>query len=182
MAVRKKIHKPGFVHFITFTICRWQSVFTEERYTDLIYKWFDYQRARYENRIHGYVIMPNHFHGLIYLSDKSPPINKLIQNAKRFLAYEIVHLHEEDGNEDVLRIFKENARMDKGAKHKVFEERYDSKVIDNGELYLQKLEYIHNNPCRSPWNLVELPEKYPHSSAGDYHGKRGGYGFVDKIW
>jgi REP element-mobilizing transposase RayT len=38
----------------------------------LIYKWFDYTKDNYGNKIHGYVIMPNHIHVLMYISNSSP--------------------------------------------------------------------------------------------------------------
>jgi len=110
MAVRDKTEfQAEQIYFITFTICEWQRVFTAEKYCNLIYKWFDYQKESYNNKIYGYVIMPNHFHGLIFVSEQSPPLSKLIQNAKRFLAYEIVRLLEEDKNEEILSIFSKNA-------------------------------------------------------------------------
>lgn len=169
MAVsRKTEYVAENIYFITFTICEWQRIFTKEKYFNLVYKWFDYQKENYNNKIHGYVIMPNHFHGLLFLSNKSPEIGKLIQNAKRFLAYEIVKLLKEDGKIETLEIFKKNARIKKGAKHKVFERRYDSKMIDDEKMYYEKLNYIHNNPCNKGWHLAESPEKYEHSSASNY--------------
>jgi hypothetical protein len=32
----------------------------------------------------------------------------------------------------------------------------------------QKLDYIHHNPVRGKWNLVDDFAKYPHSSAAFY--------------
>ena len=46
----------------------------------------------------------------------------------------------------------------KGAKHKVFKDRFDSKEMVNSALYREKLNYIHNNPCTSKWRLAEKPE------------------------
>lgn len=168
MAVRKKQFVPNRVYFITFTICRWQKILRDNRYHSLFFKCFDYQKSRYDNKIHGYVIMPNHFHCLIHISKKSPPISKLIQNAKRFLAYDIVKLLEDDKNEKALSIFRSDAQRKKGAKHKVFEERFDSKIIENADLFREKLNYIHNNPCKEPWCLADAPEKYRPSSASNY--------------
>ena len=34
---------------------------------------------------------------------------------------------------------------------------------------IQKLDYIHNNPCAGKWNLADCPENYVHSSAGFYY-------------
>jgi len=176
MAVRDKTEfQAEQIYFITFTICEWQHVFIEEKYCDLIYKWFDYQKKEYGNKIHGYVIMPNHFHGLIFVSEQSPPLSKLIQNAKRFLAYQIVKYLQEDKKDTLLLKFSKKAQREKGAKHKIFEERYDSKVMDSEKIYFEKLAYIHNNPCAKGWNLSELPEKYQHSSAKNYILGKGFY-------
>lgn len=181
MSLRNRNFSPNQIYFITFTICKWQKVFTEEKYINLIYKWFNYQRENYKNKIHGYVIMPNHFHGLIYISDKSPNISKLIQNAKRFLAYEIVKLLEEDNKIEVLKIFKENANSKKGSKHKVFEDGFDSKCVIDEFIFREKLNYIHNNPCNKGWNLVDFPEKYCHSSISNYNEDKSVYGNIDVL-
>jgi putative transposase len=41
----------------------------------------------------------------------------------------------------------------KGQKYKVFEESFDAKSIDNQKFFLQKLNYIHLNPCLPPGRL-----------------------------
>ncbi|QQS58735.1 transposase [Candidatus Peregrinibacteria bacterium] len=176
MATRNKTEfEANNIYFITFTICEWQKILTSQKYFDLFYEWFDHQKEKYQNKIHGYVIMPNHFHGLIYISDKSPPIPKLIQNAKRFMAYKISKYLLEDNKQDILELFSQAARREKGARHKVFEDRYDSKIMSNADLYHQKLNYIHNNPCKPPWNLADTPERYTHSSALNYEKGIGHY-------
>ena len=35
-------------------------------------------------------------------------------------------------------------------------------------VFIQKLNYIHYNPVKDPWNLVQNPEDYKNSSAGFY--------------
>ena len=62
-------------------------------------------------------------------------------------------------------LFAYKARRDKGAKHKVFEDSFDAKIIENANLFIEKLKYIHNNPCKKPWCLADAPEKYAWSSA-----------------
>ena len=43
----------------------------------------------------------------------------------------------------------------------------------------QKLEYIHHNPEKWKWNLVEDFTRYEHSSAGFYElGNRGNFDVV----
>ena len=36
------------------------------------------------------------------------------------------------------------------------------------EVFIQKLNYTHNNPINYPWNLVQHPEEYKYSSAKFY--------------
>ncbi|HQY22126.1 MAG: transposase [Ignavibacteria bacterium] len=168
MATRIRDFTPERIYFITYTIYKWKNIFISEKYFNLIYKWFDYMKEHYDNKIHGYVIMPNHLHLLLYISHHSPDVSKLIQNAKRFQAYEIVDFLEEDNRKDLLKIFSEAAEIQKGAKHKVFKDRFDSKEMVNSDLYREKLNYIHNNPCTPRWRLAEKPEDYKHSSASNY--------------
>lgn len=156
------------IYFITFTILWWKDIFVNDKYCNLIYKWFDYMKIEYWNKIHWYVIMPNHFHWLIYFSNKSPNISKVIQNAKRFLAYWIVKYLEEDKRNDILKIFEDSTYTKSNAKHKVFRDHYDSKLIESYKFFLQKLEYIHNNPCAKHWNLSNSPENYKYSSTSNY--------------
>ena len=88
MAVRNKTpFMANEIYFITFTILGWKHIFISDKYCDLVYKWFDYMKERYNNKIYGYVIMPNHVHLLLYISDKSSKLPVLIFNGKKFLAF-----------------------------------------------------------------------------------------------
>lgn len=175
MATRYKIFQTNEIYFITFTILGWKKIFISDDYYSLVYKWFDYIKEKYDNKINGYVIMPNHIHCLIKTSEKSPIIPKLIQNAKRFLAYQIVNKLKDGNQSGYLKFFAENAEVKKGAKHKIFTDSYDSLIIQSNKLFLEKLNYIHKNPCQEKWQLVENPEDYKHSSAGNYILDKGFY-------
>ncbi|MFH0856357.1 MAG: transposase [bacterium] len=168
MAVRYKYFISNQTYFITFTILGWKNIFTNDKYRNLVYKWFDYMRDRYDNKIYGYVIMPNHIHLLVHITDKSPKISVLIQNAKRFLAYQIINFLEEEENLELLNYFKKYARVKDGAKHKVFEDKYDSLLIQGDKIFIEKLNYIHNNPCSKKWMLADNIANYKYSSAANY--------------
>ena len=175
MAVRNKTpFIADEIYFITFTIFGWKKIFLDNTYCDLIYKWFDYGKEKYNNRVHGYVIMPNHIHVLMRISQSSPEISKLIFNAKRFLAYGIRDLLQKEDKRDLLDFFAENKNKPK-ANYRIFEPRYDSLIIQTEKFFLQKLNYIHNNPCQEKWNLAMKPEDYRHSSAANYIIGKGRY-------
>ncbi len=101
MAVKYKYFIPNQTYFITFTILGWTKIFTNDKYCGLVYKWFDYMRENYGNKIYGYVIMPNHIHALIHTTDKAPKLSIFIANAKRFLAYQIIAFLEEDDKKEI---------------------------------------------------------------------------------
>jgi REP element-mobilizing transposase RayT len=174
MSVREKIFVPNQVYFLTFTILAWRKIFTNDKYCSLVYKWFDYAKENYGNRLYGYAIMPNHIHCLLLITDKSPVPAKLIQNAKRFLAYQIVRQLKADGQQQLLSFFAA-AKTKKGAKHKIFENNYDILPIQSRKIFLEKLNYIHNNPCQEKWSLTDKPETFKYSSAANYFNGQGVY-------
>ena len=176
MATRERDFTPERIYFITYIIYKWIQIYTEEKYFYLVYKWFDHMKQHYGNKVHGYVIMPNHLHLLLYISERSPDVSKLVQNAKRFQTYGIIDYLLLDKKTDLIKIFTEKAETKKVAKHKVFKGRFDSKEMVNSDLYREKLNYIHNNPCTPRWRLAEAPEDYRHSSASNYIK---GYGIYD---
>ncbi len=175
MARRNRIFIPNETYFITFTILGWRNIFVQDKYCDLIYSWFEYIREKYSNSIYAYVIMPNHIHLLLKVSDKSPNLSVLMMNAKRFLAYGIVKILKEDNKMELLQYFSQNARKNTGAKHKLFEDRFDSLIIQSEKFFLEKLKYIHKNPCNKHWRLADCPENYKYSSASNYILGKGVY-------
>lgn len=64
----------------------------------------------------------------------------------------------------------------RGKQHEIFEPSFDWKDCRSREFILQKLEYMHNNPCKGVWNLAASPIDYAHSSARFYLlGEEGAY-------
>ena len=134
-------------------------------------KWFEYLVSQ-KACLLGYVIMPNHFHGLIYVDENSEKtINQLVANGKRFLAYEIIKKLKEQNSDDLL-IKLESGRSKReivrGSKHVVFIPSFDGKLCFNREMVETKLDYIHKNPVKGKWKLVDDWVLYPYSSASFY--------------
>src|SRR4030095_17022382 len=58
--------------------------------------------------------------------------------------------------------------------HELWQGTFDVKEWRTEAFILQKLNYMHLNPCNEPWRLVEKPSDYEHSSAAFYQfGKQG---------
>jgi len=91
------------------------------------------------------------------------------------MAYEIIARLETAKQTEILNQLASavtEKEKSKGQKHKVFEESFDAKSIDNQKFFLQKLNYIHLNPVRNKWNLINEWREYEHSSAGFYELQR----------
>ncbi|WP_079689758.1 transposase [Ohtaekwangia koreensis] len=179
MSVRKEITEYSGIYFITFTCCQWLPLFEICNGYDSIYKWFDYLKRK-GHYITGYVIMPNHIHALLaFRNTQGQSINAIIGNGKRFIAYELIAKLKEQANDDILdklsSSVKKNERL-RGKLHEVFEPSFDWKECSSDKFLQQKLNYIHENPCRGKWNLVQQSQDYMHSSAQYYiSGNQGIY-------
>jgi REP element-mobilizing transposase RayT len=109
--------------------------------------------------------MPDHFH---FITDgKLTPSNSLRYlngvTAKRILD----HLKE---NELVscLNKLKQFTKKD-NYKYSVWEHHSDKNLLTSEPFFMQKVNYIHNNPVKD--GLVEQPEDYLYSSARIWSGK-----------
>lgn len=179
MSVRRAIKEYDGLYFITITCCRWHKLFDMTNGYDIVYKWFDYLKSK-GHFISGYVIMPNHIHCLIaFRNTKGQSINSIIGNGKRFMAYEIIKRLEEQGRTELLgelaSVVNDTDRR-RGKLHEVFEPSFDWKECISEKFIEQKLNYIHENPCRGEWNLASQPQDYLYSSAKYYiTGEQGIY-------
>ncbi len=123
--------------------------------------------------------MPNHIHVLIGLRNSGKNLNTIVGNGKRFIAYEIVNKLRAQGKEDLLKQMAEGVNdtdRKRGKLHEVWEASFDWKECNSKEMMMQKINYIHNNPCKGKWKLAESPVDYLHSSANYYvKGSQGIY-------
>ena len=178
MAVKRSIPYDSGVYFITFTCYNWIPLIDITNSYDLFYKWFDYLKQQ-GHFIVGYQIMPNHIHIIIAFRNTGKNINKIIGNCKRFLAYEVVDKLKEMGQTDLLKQLEQAVTASdkrRGKLHEVWEDSFDWKECNSWKMIVQKLDYIHNNPCIGKWKLVESPVEYVHSSAKYYlTGEQGRY-------
>lgn len=171
MATHTKHETKATAYFVTFTCFRWISLIQKAEAYPAFHKWFKYLIS-IQAKLLGYVIMPNHFHGIIYVEENSPKnINEIVANAKRFIAYYIIKTLEENKQESLFQeLFQSTSERDKnkGQKHKVFKSSFDAKELFNTDMLTVKLNYIHRNPCQGKWMLTDDFTKFEHSSASYY--------------
>ena len=170
MAIRFKHGDEFTMYFCTFTCYQWMYLFEKANAYDTVYKWFDSLNANNQHVL-VFVIMPNHLHVILYFPDAGYNLNKIIGNAKRFIAYEIIKRLKATNKNDLLKQLNEavtEREKKKGQIHKVFKDSFDAKEIYSEKFMLQKLLYIHHNPVNGKWNLATDYTLYEHSSIHFY--------------
>jgi putative transposase len=152
--------------FITSTIIDFHPVFKHDSDYQILIDNLNFYRHKFDMKLFGYVLMPNHYHFLVQLDNHQGQLSKFQQDFKKFTAKKILEKLYEESRFQELKIFEDAARNLPKQKHKVWMDRFDDEVIKSEKWFFQKLNYIHNNPLKA--GLVEQPEDWSYSSARNY--------------
>jgi putative transposase len=66
----------------------------------------------------------------------------------------------------------------KDRKYQFWERNSLSIDLWSPKVFMQKINYIHNNPTHVKWSLAKHPEEYKYSSAYFYHTGVDHFGFL----
>ena len=142
MPVRTSHSNQSSLYYIIFTCYNWLPLFQLTNAYDVVYKWFNYLQTEKNIKTTAYVIMPNHLHCILFFPTADFSLNKIIANAKRFMAYEIIKKLKENNQTEILQQLQSSVtekEKQKGQLHKVFEESFDAKSIDNKKFFYKSL-------------------------------------------
>jgi putative transposase len=158
--VTKRLHRyygTHALHFITSSCYRRQPELGSAWRRDLFVKILEETRSKYRFVVHGYVVMPEHFHLLITEPEVADPsvVMKVIK--ERF-------------SRRVNRRRKQAAVAQKVLWERVREPVWQKRFYDfnvwSACKHVEKLRYMHRNPVRR--GLVESPEQWKWSSFRAY--------------
>ncbi len=167
-AKRKSYIEIGEIFFWTATINNWQRLLENDAYKNVIIESLEYLSNKGKVDVFAFVIMPNHIHLIWRINEKNG--KETAQGSfLKFTAHEFKKmLKKEDNNKlDSYRVNAENKNYE-------FWQR-DSLAVHlfSREVAFQKLDYLHDNPCKAHWALVVDPADYLYSTAKFYlEGKK----------
>jgi putative transposase len=158
---------PAHLYFITTKAADYAHFFERDVMKRIILDALDSFRMQKRMRLYGFVIMPNHFHSMSQFSAEDP-IADVMRDLKRHVSDRLIRqLKAEQCYETLKAMAGKVSRPDKQA-YKVWEDGYSAKDVFSEDFLLQKMKYIHDNPCQLHWNLSLAPELYLWSSARFY--------------
>jgi hypothetical protein len=145
-------------------VIEWKHLFVTPEYALIPLNSLAWMQQQKRILLFAFVIMPSHLHAVI--KPVSLSIGTILQQFGSFTAHEMLKRLREDGDKDLLNLFRQQKR-DPRHKHSIWQD-IQAKNIYSMDVLQQKLEYIHQNPVAKKWNLVMDRADYPYSSAGYY--------------
>lgn len=114
-----------------------------------------------------FVIMPNHIH-LIAQPAANDPLSDVVRDFKKSAADRLIRQLKAENNQKAIEWLATQVERPDKQNYKVWEDGYNAKDVVSTEFLLQKMDYIHNNPCQPHWNLSTASVDYIWSSARFY--------------
>lgn len=151
------------LQFFTATILEWKNLLQKNEYQDIVIESLRFFKKEGSIIVYGFVIMPDHLQ-LIWQVQDGFEKEKIQMRMLKFTGQQMKFRLKE-----MNAIFPEEFKVNTGDREYQFWER-NALGIDlwNEKVFIQKLNYIHNNPVHPKWNLATSPENYKYSSAKFY--------------
>jgi putative transposase len=154
-------------HFMTCTVVAWLPIFNRPEAVEIIFdSWRFLQREGLD--LYGYVILDNHLHWIAAHDDLSRAAGRF----KSFTARRIIELLEQKHASTLLEqlaFYKLRHKIDQD--YQLWQEGSHPQAIEDDEMMIQKLEYMHNNPMSR--GFVDEAADWRYSSARNYAGRPG---------
>ncbi|SFO72786.1 REP element-mobilizing transposase RayT [Algoriphagus ornithinivorans] len=156
------------VHYVTFTVHQWVDVFSRKCYAEIFLESLKYCQLYKGLEVYAWVIMTNHCH--LIIQAKNNNLSDIIRDLRKYtskMIYKAIIENPKESRKKWLALtlsFKDHIWF--------WEKGYHGEEIFSNQFFEIKANYIHENPVRA--GIVEKPEDYLMSSAGDYLGIRKG--------
>ena len=155
--------KSYHAEFFTATILRWQKLLYDNNLKQIIIDSLHWLVTEKRCYVYAFVIMPNHIHLLWKIADGLE--REIVQGA--FLSF-TAHAFKKYLKQNNVSLLEEYHVDAKDRSYQFWQRTPMVKETWSEKFFLQKLNYIHQNPCQPHWMLAALPEDYKWSSAMFY--------------
>ena len=156
----RRFHDSGQSHFVTFSCYRRQANFINAAVYDLFPVCLEEMRRRFDMRVYGYVVMPEHVHLLL-----SEPEHGTLAEAIHYLKLSFAkRLRGRRVGAPGSPLFWANLGSEKWGSF--WQKRYYDRNVRDAREFEVKLRYLHRNPVKR--GLVKEPGDWKWSSFRHY--------------
>ena len=165
MSQQHYYYEGNHLHLLTASTYRRTRLFDSPLFKQIFIRNLDSLRIRLEFLLLGYVLMPEHFHLLIWPQAKANP-SCIIASLKERTAKNILKSLKQEAQSiwcrEMLDVVRLPPTVHDEATYRVWQRRFYDFNVWSDKKRLEKLDYMHANPVHR--KLVDSPEDCPRSS------------------
>ncbi len=177
----RRFHQSGDSHFITFSCYGRRPNFVNVAVYDLFALCLERMRRKFQMRVYGYVVMPEHVHLLL-----SEPGQGTLADAMHYLKLSFSKRLRSrracDPGSPLCApgsaLFWPNLSSEKP--HPFWQKRYHDRNVRDAHEFTVKLRYLHRNPVKR--GLVNDPRDWKWSSFRHYALRENGVVEIESEW
>jgi hypothetical protein len=159
---RYRIGDDGGIYFVTMSVVDWLPVFISEQTCRILTDSLNFCHEHKGLRVNAYVIMPTHFHAIVFLQRFDPEALKgTLNDFRKFTGRRLSEFCTEHMPRCFDRVLVAAAGGDRD--RRFWQPTLHPERIEGEAFYCQKLDYLHDNPRRK--GLVARGEHWRFSSA-----------------
>ncbi|HEV2499837.1 MAG TPA: transposase [Terriglobia bacterium] len=153
------------LHFLTASTYHRARLFDSNRFCQHFVLTLQQLRMQQNFRVIGWVLMPEHFHLLLWPSENADP-SAIMQSLKeRTAKFILAQLRRQSALSWCAKMLEKLAlpsTVHRPSTHRVWQRRFYDLNVWSPKKCAEKLDYMHANPLKR--GLVDSPEKWPWSS------------------
>jgi REP-associated tyrosine transposase len=161
------------VQFFTATLLKWIPLLNNDNFKQIIVESMAFLVEKKKCETYAFIIMPNHIH-MIWKIDSKFNREDVQRDFLKFTSQQF-RFDLQDKGLNILSEFEVNL---KDRKYQFWQRNPLSVDLFSREVIEQKLDYIHANPVKGKWNLVEDYVDYMYSSASFYEEGKSEFSFL----
>jgi putative transposase len=170
MARQRHFYGLNHLHYLTTSTYRRARLFDSDRFKRNFITVLGGLRAELGFRIVGYVLMPEHFHLLLWpteLANPSQIMQRLKEGTAKFVLKNLRQSLHFAWCRTMLERLKLPSTVHDQAHFRVWQRRFYDMNVWSEKKRLEKLNYMHGNPVKR--RLVSSPDQWPWSSFRFYY-------------
>jgi len=159
---RYRFYSDGSVYFVTFSIVEWLPVFISGEACQIMTESLNFCHRQKGLRINAYVIMPTHFHAILFHETFDPHrLESVLTDFRKFTGRQLCDFSEKHLPDSFSNTYRTSSGKDR--KRRFWQPSRHPVQIEKEAFWQTKFDYLHLNPCRK--GLVTRPEFWRFSSA-----------------